>query len=1470
VAIVESAAAYLGMQVLDTIVGQIIQTGTAKGRARIKGDPERVACQVALARAERRFADVYPDWHASLFDASFLEREGAPILARALGRRDDASAAELTAAWARQIGGETGERHREELEPASALFLQAWREELEQQEVFRGVLDSQALERGADASEAVVQEVAALRVELADALGSLERTILNRRRPDLALHLDWPSRDAVRRPSDFVGREWIFEDLEDFARRHGRGYIHVVAEAGLGKTSLALETARRLRAPAFLYRAADGRTQPAKCLNHLAVQLIAEHRLDHDELPLLAGSDSGFLVRILGELPLTQPQWLVIDALDEAEGALGAGANPSLLPPDLPAGVFVLLTHRPEPLDLEVEPGVGQETLRFRPGDAAQELDIRRYVEGRLGDPLIAAAVARAKHPAGGEPIAERLVTASEGNFKYLEYVFADISSADAEFDLTVPPQGLDGYYRSMWKTMIERAGSTWDEIDLPLIEMLAVAGEAVTPEWLTDVTGLSKLQVRRALRRWQRFLHQPDPENWHVVHESFRDFLATTDDVDLPTAHGTLADLCLENPDDDYALAHTVVHLRGAERIAALVALVDGPSWQMAKLAADPSGAALLADITNAWDAAAEADRAALRAERSPPWLLAEVVCAVRTAERRSISGRVPAALLARLLEDGVWSADEALAAAQLVPDPSERVAALAAIAPHLPSGLRWRAITRALDDAEGSGRGVEPLLRAIARIASALTVEHRSSALQRALALSSAKVTILRDALTPEDHAIVTAALAKPTGIPAWDAHRIADLAPVLSPDDVRDALDSLDGLLPDTRIWAQALALAARPGGPAHDEVRECVDEIERTLDHESRVEALEALAPWMPDDVVGDLFRSTARRRGGAYERGRVIEVLAPHLPDDCITGAIRIVAAIDEEPFLRRDALCALAARSAEHVEAILAVAERTDDDLMAVTAVARIASTAAVGDHRLVTALERTTSIAFEGDRLDALVELVPVIADAAVPDAISAAEEFTDPTLRARALAAVASHVGRDRRKLLDAALQAVAATRHESDRRTAMTELAPVLPRDVLDRAVDIMTAPEPQIMANVLAPIAGHLPPEQRPAGARATLDAIARTSVYYEQVRAFAALAPSLPDDCLDEALGVARACITYAAQAYSLTALAPRVPSEDRQAILDEALRAAWAEPDPYDRAMALEPLVATASDPIAIVDEGLRCARDFEPLGSAEMIRRFAPHMTPHQRAQAAAIVETYDVEASKSRARAALLVHEPDAQTRAITIVEPLSSDERAEALTTIVRRGVEDRAIVRQAIRDVGRIGNHRKRARAVAALAPCLQPHEAQDALRRVDDIHDAVPRARAVAALAVAAGVDVATLVKAETDPTARTWLLAVMGDAPLPAILATLRAIPTTGDRATALTALASRRSGDTPLEDWHHALDDLLRGAAAAGPRALEEAAAELGPLVALLSEPATSPSGRPDRSRGDGAAHNRTRATPP
>ena len=157
----------------------------------------------------------------------------------------------------------------------------------------------------------------------------------------------------------FVGREFIFQELDKFRENYSCGYFRVIADAGLGKTAIAAAVANQYDAPIFFVNASEGWVSPSQCLQHLCAVLIARYKLKHTYLPERSGDDANFLSQLLREAAEQEakkeepgPIWVVVDALDEAESP--SGRNILLLSSQLPDGVYFLLTHRPGSYNIQL------------------------------------------------------------------------------------------------------------------------------------------------------------------------------------------------------------------------------------------------------------------------------------------------------------------------------------------------------------------------------------------------------------------------------------------------------------------------------------------------------------------------------------------------------------------------------------------------------------------------------------------------------------------------------------------------------------------------------------------------------------------------------------------------------------------------------------------------------------------------------------------------------------------------------------------------------------------------------------------------------------------------------------------------------------------------------------------------------------------------------------------------------------
>ncbi len=546
--------------------------------------------------------------------------------------------------------------------------------------------------------------------------------------PGLRDHLvDFDIAEHTRR---FVGREFVFRDwLEPFLTRNPCGYLRLTAEAGLGKTAIAAEVARRYHAPAFFLNASRGLVRADRCLNHLCAEVIGRYDLPYDYLPERAGEDSSFFLHLLEEAAKkvsSSPQQeeakkrvlVVIDALDEAD-PVPPGRNWLLLPDRLPRGVYIFLTQRPGDYLLRTDPDTPVEEREIVWDQPEQQEDIEKFLRQEAGREEIRRALDGASPPISIDSFAAAMKRASEGNFMYLTYVLADISHREPGFDplrLEELPRGLSGYYAQFWTRMEEardREGwKEWKQLYRPTVELLGVAREPVTAEWLAAQIGREAEEVQeRVLERWRRFLRserRDGDETWRIVHRSFADFLA--EKVDLAATHRRIAERYirlaggdrgrLAGVDGGYGIRHLGAHLAGAgqwEDLHLLVATgAEKQPWAEARYAVEGNYAGYLADLELAWRRAEE------KGKEEPVAMGRQVRYALIESAIHSLAGNIPPELLVAAVEKGVWKPEAALAYARQVPDPGQRARALSGLAPHLPPDLKEQVLREALAAAQ------------------------------------------------------------------------------------------------------------------------------------------------------------------------------------------------------------------------------------------------------------------------------------------------------------------------------------------------------------------------------------------------------------------------------------------------------------------------------------------------------------------------------------------------------------------------------------------------------------------------------------------------------------------------------------------------------------------------------------------------------------------------------------------------
>lgn len=368
------------------------------------------------------------------------------------------------------------------------------------------------------------------------------------------------SRWLAEEADGFVGRRWIFAELDRFFADHSRGYFVVQGEPGIGKSSLLAELVRRHGWIHHFNLRAEGVQTAGAFLGSICAQLIAACRLEHSILPARARENGRVLAELLAEAAARRAPGekvvLVVDALDEAlRDPAFPDANVLFLPRRLPPGVYLVVSCRPGtvPLLLDDAP----RTFEIRQDDAANLDDVRELIERRLSPGLLAWAAEQRLDTAG---FVAEMVERSQGNFMYLRHVLPEIEAGAYQglrFDRL--PDGLGRYYEDHWRRIRAQDEAAWFDWKLPVLEALTVVQEPVSARLLGRFAGVEdSRRVQAVLDRWREFLYQTtvvDPETgepqkrYRLYHASFQEFIAAKDEVReervrLKDRHGRIADV--------------------------------------------------------------------------------------------------------------------------------------------------------------------------------------------------------------------------------------------------------------------------------------------------------------------------------------------------------------------------------------------------------------------------------------------------------------------------------------------------------------------------------------------------------------------------------------------------------------------------------------------------------------------------------------------------------------------------------------------------------------------------------------------------------------------------------------------------------------------------------------------------------------------------------------------------------------
>lgn len=363
------------------------------------------------------------------------------------------------------------------------------------------------------------------------------------------------------RTTTFYGREFVFDEIENFVSNNPNGYFTVVGDPGMGKTAIAAKyIIDHPRTICFFNIRAEGINRPDLFLRIVRQQLIQRYNLQK-----LDDADfSTLLTKVSEKLTPYERIVIVVDALDEVNQE--PSGNLLFLPYILPKQIYFFLTRRPYEQ--------AEKRLHFSPITPTKELDlskyptdnyrnVKEYIAGFLNEEKYQDAmnqwIQKQEYPSKDNFI-NVIAKKSESNFMYLRHVLPQIANGFYNTgNLETLPTGLQEYYYNHWQIM----GMTNKHLrsgKIKIIYAMSALRRAASRGIIAKYSKQNEMTVQEVLDGWTEFLHKQEniqPIRYRFYHESFINFLHRQDivqaaGISLPNISGELAEVMTEGLFDD------------------------------------------------------------------------------------------------------------------------------------------------------------------------------------------------------------------------------------------------------------------------------------------------------------------------------------------------------------------------------------------------------------------------------------------------------------------------------------------------------------------------------------------------------------------------------------------------------------------------------------------------------------------------------------------------------------------------------------------------------------------------------------------------------------------------------------------------------------------------------------------------------------------------------------------------------
>jgi hypothetical protein len=924
---------------------------------------------------------------------------------------------------------------------------------------------------------------------------------------------------------------------------------------------------------------------------------------------------------------------IVIDGLDES---LGERFSAAWFPRRLGARLRLLVSARLQVGDRDASGWL--ERLSWQAGVRVATCDLPSlHVRGVAV--LVNTAGIFDEHAGAREGLATTLHTLTGGEPLLLKLLVEDLRERSDERalvpgDLQRIQPGLRGYFedwldrqREVWRS--ERRDGL--EIDEPTISAyLAVLGCAygpLTAEELNDVARrvhpiAPAFRTEEALFPLRRFVvgtgrrSQQEDAGFVLSHPRFGEFLRDEyfDHIRIEQTQAAFADwgrdilrrlAAGELPPartPSYALEYLGQHFDDvAAPPATLMALTEEP-WMRAWEALEGGHRGFSEDVVRARKVAERTGHS------SEPYRAWQLRCNLIVSSIASSGANLPAQLLLRCVEAGIVPVRQALHWADYQSS-ENRAKTLTGLAAYMPEGERPNVLAEALNAAISALSSTDGELGALVGLVPVLPEDLLPRAFEVVAAglreIGEHFAANLINALSSRDlrracQAVLAATAAQESGLYRGYVRTLGALAPILPESLLCSALDAIEAL-DDGRYW-------------------------------EEQTQALVLLGPFAPEDRRVALQQRVLQRIstiGLAELQERFLVSAAPQLDHEALRQALSIARAMDREqigfatvaalaPHLRADlaieAFDILWSRNAlwNGPEAIAAVAAhlpdpvRTErfaqllDHLQGSSSRRCSAAVRALAPHLpetlIGTALTRAESIADGGSRTRAIIALFPRLVgpdrDSVIEEVLQAVRAIEDSWTRGQVLAEAVKS-GMAEAILIEEALNTIALQPQGWARLDGLVGIAPWIPSDLGEKALEIALGIEQRWRVEALALIA----PRIKPVLLTRVLQHVEQLTTDKWREEILQALAPYLNEEQLAMAIDLARTLGQSSRRATLVGFLAPYL--SDR--LLADALSIARAVGDDSERAKVLgtlasllpdterPPLIAEALEAIAAV-----------------------------------------------------------------------------------------------------------------------------------------------------------------------------------------------------------------------------------------------------------------------------------------